>query len=89
MFLIEKRDGTIKGMACADGSKQQRDESYNKHEYASPTCGNNSIMVTSAIEANEGRDAAIIDISGVYLHTTSISGEKRKSSCYSKESWLN
>ena len=26
-------------------------------------------MVTSAIEAKEGRDVAIIDIPGVYLHT--------------------
>jgi hypothetical protein len=43
MFLIEKRDGTIKGRACADGSKQRRDESYNKHDNASPTCANNSI----------------------------------------------
>ena len=70
MFLIEKQDGTIKGRACADGSKQRRDESYNKHDYASPTCAKNSIMVTSAIEAKEGRDMAIIDILRVspYLH---------------------
>ena len=75
MFLIKKRDEKIKARAYADGSKQRRDESYNKHEYASPTCANNSIMVTSAIEAKEGRDVAI--------------GEMRRSSCYSKESWLN
>ena len=49
MFLIEKRYGKTKGRACADGSKQRRDESYNKHDYASPTCANNSIMVTSAM----------------------------------------
>ena len=69
MFLSEKRDGTIKGRACVDGSKQRRDESYNKHDYTSPTCANNSIMVTLAIEAKKGRDVAIIDIPGAYLHT--------------------
>jgi len=41
----------------------------NKHDYTSPTCVNNSIMKTSVIEAKEGRDVAIIDIPGAYLHT--------------------
>ena len=89
MFLIEKQDGKIKARACADRSKQRRDESYNKHEYASPTCANNSIMVTLAIEAKEGRDVAIIDILGAYLHTHIDKWGMRRSSCYSKESWLN
>ena len=72
MFLIKKRDDTLKAKACADRSKQRRDESYNKHDYASPTCTNNSSMITSVIEAKEGRDVAITDITGAYLHTTYI-----------------
>ena len=50
MFLIKKQDSTLKASACADGSKQRRYESYEKHEYASQTCANNSIMTTSAID---------------------------------------
>ena len=30
IFLIKKRDDTLKARACADGIKQRRDESYNK-----------------------------------------------------------
>ena len=51
MFLIKKWDGAVKARACADESKQRRDESYKKHDYALPTCANNSIMIASAIEA--------------------------------------
>jgi len=42
VFLIEKQDGTLKLSPCVDESKQRRDESYNKHDYVSPTCANNS-----------------------------------------------
>ena len=69
MLLVEKRDGTIEARTCADGSKQRRDDSYNKNDYAYPTCANNSVMITSALEAKEGRDVAIIYIPGAYLHT--------------------
>ena len=69
MFLVEKLDSTIKARTYADGIKQRRDDSYNKHDYASPTCENNSIMIKSALEAKEGHDVAIIDIPGAYLHT--------------------
>jgi len=87
MFLIEKRDGTSKVRACVDGSKQRRDESYNKNDYALPTCTNESIMITSAIEAKEGRDVAIIDIPDAYLHNYIDKHGNEKSSCYSRESW--
>ena len=67
MFLTEKRDGNIKGRACADGRKQQ--ESIRKEDAASPTVALESIFLTSAIEAHEGREVATIDIPGAYLHT--------------------
>ena len=69
MFLVEKRDGTIKARDFSDRSKQRRDDNYNKNYYASPTCAKNSVMIKSALEAKEFRDAAIIDIPGAYLHT--------------------
>ena len=68
MFLVEKRDGTIKDRTCSDGIKQRRYKNYNKHDYASPTCVNNSVMITSALEFKEGRDVAIIDTPGAYLN---------------------
>ena len=69
MFLVEKLDCTIKDRPCADGSKQRMDDSYNKHDYAYPTCKHNSVMITSAFEAKEGHDVAIIDTPGAYLYT--------------------
>ena len=38
MVLAEKQYGTIKAIPCDYGSKKMRDDSYNKHDYASPTC---------------------------------------------------
>ena len=55
MFLMEKQYGNIKARTCAYGTKQRS--------------ANNSVMITSALEAKEGRDIASIDIPGAYLHT--------------------
>ena len=67
MFLTEKRDGKIKGRACADGRKQR--EEIKREDAASPTVALDSILLTSAIDAHEGREVATIDIPGAYLHT--------------------
>ena len=69
MFLTEKRDGRIKGCACADGRKQR--EHIKKEDAASPTAALESILITSTIAAHERRDLATIDIPGAYLHTPS------------------
>ena len=69
MFLVEKRYYTIKDITYSYRSKQRRDDSYNKHYYASPNFANNSVMIASALEAKEGCDVVIIDIPGAYLHT--------------------
>ena len=37
--------------------------------YDYPNFPNNSVMITSALDAKEGCGVAIIDIHGVYLHT--------------------
>ena len=63
-FLVDKQYGTIKAKTCADGRKKIRDDIYNKHDYASPTCENNSVVIKSAPEAKEGCDTP-----GMYLHT--------------------
>jgi hypothetical protein len=67
ILLTEKRNGDIKGRACVDGSKQ-RDYS-NKEDAALPTASLEGILITVAIDVHEGRDVAVIDIPGAYLHT--------------------
>ena len=69
MFLVEKRDGRAKACACADGSKQRRQPDYRKEDDPSPTVNNNSVEITAAIEAHEGRNVATIDIPDAYQHT--------------------
>jgi hypothetical protein len=66
LFLKEKRDGRIKARACADGRKQR--ETTAQDEAASPTVSTDSVFLTCAIEAMEGRDVATIDLPGAFLH---------------------
>ena len=66
IFLKEKRDGTIKARACADGRKQR--ETTAIEEAASPTMSVESVFMTCAIEAKEHRDVAVLDLPGAFLH---------------------
>eukprot|EP00804_Cyclotella_cryptica_P003532 CCRYP_002153-RB/>CCRYP_002153-RB protein AED:0.61 eAED:0.32 QI:0/-1/0/1/-1/1/1/0/615 len=66
MFLKQKKDGTLKARACADGRKQR--ESTAEEEAASPTVSIESIFISCAIEASEGRCVAVIDLPGAFLH---------------------
>ena len=67
IFPTQKRDGTVKSRACVNGSKQH--EKINKEAAASPTVMNDSVMITSAIEAHEGRNVVTLDLPGAFLHT--------------------
>ena len=67
MFLKRKRDGSLKSRACADGSVQR--PLYTKAEVSSPTVATESVMLTAVVDAHEGRDVAIMDIPGAFLHT--------------------
>ena len=51
MFLTQKRDGKIKGRACANGSKQR--EYINKESATLPTVAMDSLMIKAAIDAVE------------------------------------
>ena len=66
-LIKKKRDGTIKGRTCADGSKQHR---YLKEDedISSPTLALESLLITLVIDVYEGRDVAFFDIPGAYLH---------------------
>jgi len=66
MFLKEKKDGTVKARACADGRKQR--ETTAEEDAASPTVSIESFFMTCAIEASEKKDVAIMDLPGAFLH---------------------
>ena len=67
MFLKQKRSGLIKGRGCADGRKQR--VHTGKEEKTSPTVATESVMLTSTIDAREGRDVATVDIPGAFMHS--------------------
>ena len=62
-----KKDGTVKGRTCANGSKEKF--FINPEEsIASPTASIEAIISTLLIDVYENRDIAIFDIPGAYLH---------------------
>jgi hypothetical protein len=65
MFLKEKRDGSIKGRACAGGRKQR--EGSIKSDATSPMVSLEAVLLTATIDAFEGRDVAIVDVPGAFL----------------------
>lgn len=66
IFITEKRCGRIKSRACVDGSAQRANSE--KGAAASPTVMNDSVFITSAIDAHEGRKVVTCDIPGAFLH---------------------
>ena len=67
IFLRMKSNGEIKARECADGRPQRVYKSKEKN--SSPTVAVESIFITSAMEANEERDVAIVDVPGDFLQT--------------------
>ena len=65
LFLKEKRDGTIKERTVAGGNKQR---GYISKEDASlPTVASESVLLSCIIDAEEGRDVAVIDIPNAFI----------------------
>jgi hypothetical protein len=67
IFLVEKRDGTIKGRTYAYGSTQR--EYMDRDEAASPTAMTESILITGVIEAKQQRDVMTADIPNAFGQT--------------------
>jgi len=63
-----KRNGTVKGRACADGRKQRL--YISKDEATSPAVQLESILMSLMIDAVDKRDVATCDIVGAYLFAT-------------------
>ena len=73
LFLKNKRDQSIKGRMVAGGNKRRGH--INKTDATSLTAALDSVLLTSTIDAKEGRDVAIIDIPNAFA-TTRIENKK-------------
>ena len=67
IFLVEKRDGTVKGRTYANGSTQR--EYIDREEAASPTAMAESIIITGMIDAKQHRDVMTADIPNAFVET--------------------
>jgi hypothetical protein len=65
MFIKEKRCGTIKARGCADGRKQRLYKT--KEETSSPTVRTESLFLSCAIDAKEGRQVMTCDVPGAFM----------------------
>ena len=67
IFIVETRDGKIKARHCANGRPQR--EWMSREDVSSPTVSTEATMLTSVIEAEEGRDVATCDIPNPFIQT--------------------
>ena len=67
MFLKEKRCGTVKGRTVAGGNKQR--DFISKEDASSPTVATEAVLLTCIIDAEEGRDVAVVDIPNAFIQT--------------------
>jgi hypothetical protein len=61
IFVEQKRDGIIKARKVIGGNKQR--DYITKEDVCSPTVTAEALMLTCVIDAQEGRDVAVVDIS--------------------------
>jgi len=75
-FLTEKRNKTIKARMCANGSTQR--EYIDRDDAASPTTSTDSILITSVIDAKQGRDVMTVDVQNAFVQckVNQINGER-------------
>jgi hypothetical protein len=67
LFMVMKRNGTLKSRACADGRQQRL--WTNKEDVSSPTPCIEALKYTLIIDALEGRDVATVDLPAQFLQT--------------------
>ena len=72
-FVTQKRDGTVKGRTCANGSKQR--QWMSKEDTSSPTVSLEAVLLTCTIEAKEEREVAVVDVPNAFIQTE-YEGEK-------------
>ena len=67
MFVVKKRDGVTKARIVAGGNQQRGH--VTKEDSSSPTVSTESVLLTSIVDAHEGREVAVIDIPNAYIQT--------------------
>lgn len=67
MFLSEKRDGLCKGRMVYNGKPTRN--WISREESASPTASIESVKITCAIDAKEGRDVMSADVPNAFIQT--------------------
>lgn len=67
IFVEEKRDGTIKACEVDGGNKQHG--YIAKEDVSSPRVSAEAFMLTCVIDAQEGRDVAVVDIPNAIAQT--------------------
>jgi hypothetical protein len=67
MFVVKKRDGRTKARMVAGGNTQR--DYLTKEDSSSPTVSTKAVLLTSIIDAHEGRDVAVIDIPNAFIQT--------------------
>lgn len=75
IFICEKRDGTIKARACANGSSQR--PYTTKDEAASPTVATDAILMTSVMDAKRYADIMTVDIPNAFVQTSVPQGDEK------------
>jgi hypothetical protein len=73
MFLKQKCDGRIKGRTIAGGNKQR--DYTSKEDARSPTAATEAVLLSCIIDAEKGRDVAVVDIPNAFVQT-SVENEK-------------
>ena len=64
IFLEEKKSGVVKGRLVINGAMQRGH--LTKEEASLPTAFTESIILTSIVDAKEGRDVATVDIPNAF-----------------------
>ena len=67
MFFKEKRDGTIKVRTVTGGNKQR--DFISKEDSSSLTVETEAMILSCIIDAEEEREASVIDTPNAFIHT--------------------
>jgi len=75
IFVEHKKDGKIKARKVIGGDKQR--DYMTKEDVSSPTVTAEAVMLTCVIDAQEGRDVAVVDIPNAFAQTV-VSDEDKE-----------
>ena len=64
-FLTEKRDGTVKSRTVYNGKNTR--EWLSREDTSSPTASTEGVMITTTIDAKEGRDMLTADVPNAFI----------------------